>query len=245
MESTLEASLQPLYPTIGAKVLRRIKDIPWRAGRMTDSAFHTEFRSDYERVRPVTMVSYACLRALRNAIRFAVANNIPGDVVECGVAKGGSAILMGLALKRLEAARKLWLFDTFDGIPAPTTNDPDFSLASSYTGQFRGTTEEVSQRLSETGFLDRTVLVKGLFQDTLRRPEVERIAVMHLDGDWYDSIKVCLDSLFERVSPGGIVQIDDYGTWAGTRKATDEFVENHSLKLHYIDHAGRQIVKPI
>ena len=112
-------------------------------------------------------------------------------------------------------------------------------------GSFAGLLEEVSQRLSETGFLDRTVLVKGLFQDTLLRPEVERIAVMHLDGDWYDSIKVCLDSLFERVSPGGIVQIDDYGTWAGTRKATDEFVENHRLKLHYIDHAGRQIVKPI
>jgi hypothetical protein len=239
------AYLRPLYPSIGAKVARRMRDLPWRLNQMYDATFQTLFWSEYQHVRPYTMVSYAGLRALHTAIRRALAKGIPGDVVECGVAHGGSAIIMGFALKKFDQSRKLWLFDTFEGIPAPNKNDPDFDLASHYTGQFKGAVAEIKERLLKIDILDRSVLVKGPFQETLVKSEVVRIAVLHLDGDWYDSIKVSLDSLYERVSPGGIIQIDDYGTWAGTRKAVDEFTGRRNLRLRYVDHAIRQIAKPI
>jgi len=69
---------------------------------------------------------------------------------------------------------------------------------------------------------------------------------LHLDGDWYRSVKVCLDELWDKVSPGGVVQIDDYGHWAGARKAVNEFIAERSLdlKVHYLDYSGRQLVKP-
>ena len=138
---------------------------------------------------------------------------------------------MALALKEIDHSRRLWLFDTFEGIPAPTKNDPDFELANGYTGQFRGSVAEIRQRFEEIGMLGRCVLVKGFFQQTLAGAEIDKIAVLHLDGDWYESIKTSLNALFDRVSPGGTIQIDDYGTWAGARKATDEFVSAHSIKL--------------
>ena len=72
------------------------------------------------------------------------------------------------------------------------------------------------------------------------------IAVLHLDGDWYDSVKVCLEHFYDRVSPGGIIQIDDYGHWQGARKAVDEFMATRhiTVPLRYLDYTGRQLVKP-
>jgi O-methyltransferase len=236
--------LRPLYPTIASKVTRRFKDLPWRIGRSLHATFRTSFWADFESVRDYTMVSFGGLLALRKAIRRSVARGVPGDVVECGVAQGGSAVIMALALKEVDYSRRLWLFDTFEGIPAPTKKDPDFELANGYTGQFRGTVAEIRQRFEKIGMLGRCVLVKGVFQQTLANAEIDQIAVLHLDGDWYESVKTSLDALFDRVSPGGTIQIDDYGTWAGARKATDEFVSAHSLKLVYVDHAIRQIFKP-
>jgi (2Fe-2S) ferredoxin len=88
--------------------------------------------------------------------------------------------------------------------------------------------------------------VKGLFQDTVPRCDVGPIAVLHLDGDWYESVKVCLDHLYDRVSPGGVIQIDDYGHWEGARKAVDEFMVARRLTgpLRYLDYTGRQLIKP-
>jgi len=174
------------------------------------------------------------------------ARHIPGDVVECGTARGGSAALMGLALKEAGAARTLWVFDTFEGIPAPTVADPDHEIATLYTGAFRGGLDEVQDLFRRLGILDRAKLVKGLFQDTVPRSDVRAIAVLHLDGDWYDSVKVCLEYLYDRVSPGGIIQIDDYGHWQGARKAVDEFMtaRHITVPLRYLDYTGRQLIKP-
>jgi hypothetical protein len=89
-------------------------------------------------------------------------------------------------------------------------------------------------------------MVKGLFQDTLGHAPIEKISLLHIDGDWYDSVMTCLQSFYDRVSPGGIVQIDDYGFWEGARKAVDDFFRQRGLampSLRYIDYAGRQFVK--
>jgi len=211
-----------------------------------DSLSRSEFAGLYRTVRPYTMSGNARLRGLYQAVHHVVAGAVPGAVVECGTARGGSAALMGLALARLGAERPLWVFDTFEGIPPPTAADPDEAIARLYTGDFRGELPEVRALFERLGILSRTRLVKGLFQDTVPTAAVNPIAVLHLDGDWYESVKVCLDHLYDRVSPGGIIQIDDYGHWEGARKAVDEFLLDRGLRvrLRILDYTGRQFVKP-
>ena len=152
---------------------------------------------------------------------------------------------MALALERAGEARALWAFDTFAGIPPATEADPDFVIARLYTGDFRGEQAEVEALLARLGVRGRTRLVKGLFQDTVPVTPVGAIAVLHLDGDWYESVKVCLEHLYDRVSPGGVIQIDDYGHWEGARKAVDEFLARRRLTPHlrWIDYTGRQWTK--
>jgi hypothetical protein len=183
---------------------------------------------------------------LYHAVRSVSERDIPGDVVECGTARGGSAALMGLTLKGLGADRQLWVFDTFQGLPPPTEADPDYRIAQLCAGGCLGELAEVTELFRSCGILSHTQLVQGLFQDTVPTADVQTIAVLHLDGDWYESIKVCLDHLYDRVQPGGVIQIDDYGHWEGARKAVDEFVAARSLpvRLRYLDYTGRQFVKP-
>jgi O-methyltransferase len=239
-----------LWHTVGrslrARVIRRFLDTPWRAAQYRDRFVATEMGTLYEKVEPYTMVGYGRLRGLYKAVHQVIAKGVPGDIVECGTARGGSAALMGLLLKKLDPRRRLWVFDTFEGLPAPTDEDPDYEIALHLTGACRGSIEEVTDLFERFGFSDLTVPIKGLFEDTLGKSGVGPIAVLHLDGDWYRSVKVCLDELWDKVSPGGVVQIDDYGHWAGARKAVNEFIAERSLdlKVHYLDYSGRQLVKP-
>jgi macrocin-O-methyltransferase TylF-like protien len=236
-----------------SELWRRVSSLDWLTSQAADAALHLHdsysgapFACLYRTVRPYTMSGNRRLRGLYAAVQRVVAGNVPGDVVECGTARGGSAALLGLALKEARAERTLWVFDTFAGIPPPTADDPDQPLAALYTGDFRGELGEVETLFRSLGILDRARLVKGLFQDTVPACEMETIAVLHLDGDWYESVKVCLDHLYDRVSRGGVIQIDDYGHWEGARKAVDEFMAARRLTvpLRYLDYTGRQFVKP-
>ncbi|MET0623105.1 MAG: TylF/MycF/NovP-related O-methyltransferase [Pyrinomonadaceae bacterium] len=188
------------------------------------------------------MLTSARLRALHNAVRRVVKEGVPGGIVECGTAAGGSAAMMALTLKELGDGRDVWLFDTFEGLPAPTEHDPD--EAHQFTGEFRADLARV--RNTFAGFGLSAHFVKGFFRDTLPSSETGRIAVLHVDGDWYESVKDCLVHLYDRVSPGGIIQFDDYGHWEGARKAVDEFMRNHRISspLRYVDYSARQLVKP-
>ncbi|HVI07959.1 MAG TPA: TylF/MycF/NovP-related O-methyltransferase [Candidatus Binatia bacterium] len=206
----------------------------------------SEFASLHRQVRRHTMCSNARLRGLHRAIRYVVSREIPGDVVECGCARGGSAALMGLTLQRLHARRKLWLFDTFEGLPAPTAHDPDFEVADLFTGTCIGTLEEVRDMFRRLGIANNVEFVKGLFQQTLPAAPIARIAVLHIDGDWYDSVKACLDTLYDKVVPGGVIQLDDFGYWQGARKAVEEFFLERSIQapLKRLDYSGRSFIKP-
>lgn len=205
-----------------------------------------EFARAYRTVRPYTMSGEARLRALYNAIEHVTEKKIPGGVAECGTARGGSAALMGLAMKRFNDRRPLWVFDTFEGLPPPTAADPDYEIAALYTGECRGELEEVTKLFERLDILRDARLIKGRFEDTIPRSDTGALAVLHIDGDWYESVKVCLDYLYDRVSPGGVIQIDDYGHWEGARKAVDEFLTARriSAPLRYLDYTGRQLVKP-
>ncbi|MFZ0887077.1 MAG: TylF/MycF/NovP-related O-methyltransferase [Candidatus Binataceae bacterium] len=226
--------------------LRRVREIPGLPQRLADPVFNRGFRACYKVVREFTLLGYPRCRSLFSAVLEAVAKQIPGGVVECGAAAGGSAALMGLALKQIGAERRLYVFDTFEGLPPPSAEDPDFDVAVGYTGRCLGRIEQVDNLFKQLG-LSNYKLVKGLFQDTLPVADTGPIAVLHLNGDWYESTMCCLENLWDRVSPGGILQIDDYGFWKGCRKAVDEFIKRRKIEasLRYIDVSGRRLIKPL
>jgi len=215
-----------------------------------DTLWHSispsEFSSLYRRVRAHTMCSNARLRGLYRGVRYLVDANIGGDLVECGCARGGSAALLGLTLQQMKVHRPLWLFDTFEGLPAPALHDPDYEIAELYKGTCRGTVAEVRRLFTELQLAGDIHFVKGLFQNTLATAPVKQIALLHIDGDWYESIKVCLENLYDKVVPGGVIQFDDYGYWKGARRAVDEFLGLRKIQvpLTRLDYAGRVLIKP-
>lgn len=206
-------------------------------------------------VRPWTMVDLQKLEWAYNLVRALDGTSPPdaprtdGAVVECGVWKGGSTMTMMLA--HLSSAkpwnRDFWLFDTFEGLPAPSSDKDDpaakhlHDQLQGQSGVFRhgdsslpgrwnyGPLELVQSILSQLQYPRSSVrFVKGKVEDTLRNPEQvlpERIAFLRLDTDWYDSTKAELEVLYPKVVPGGYVMIDDYCAWAGARRAANEFLE--------------------
>jgi len=180
--------------------------------------------SRYPLVVDHTYLPPARLKALERHVAQVERQRIPGNVVECGVAAGGSAAVLGMALDRCASERTLYLFDTFDGLPAPSTQDPDYENAVKWTGQCRGTLGDVQSLFSDLRVsTQRVKFIQGLFQDTLPNTNIGPIAVAHLDGDWYESTRTCLATVWPQISVGGVLQLDDYGTWQGCRAATDEY----------------------
>jgi len=189
-------------------------------------------------VLPYTMVGRGGLIATHNAVVAAEEQGTEGCLVECGIARGGCSALMlrtsGYYRFYPREKRDAWLFDSFEGLPEPTTEDgvlrkPQGEDKSSWDlaeGYCLGTQEEVETLLfNKFGFSrDKVHLVKGWFQDTLPeyREKVGDIAVLRIDGDWYESTKCCLANLYDGVVDGGHVLLDDYAL-VGCRKAVDEF----------------------
>ena len=180
--------------------------------------------SRYPLVTDHTWLPPVRLKALESHVASIERHRIPGVVVECGVAAGGSAEVLGMALDRWNSERPLYLFDTFEGLPAPSAKDPDYDNAVKWTGGCRGTLTDVQSLFARLRMrTDRLKFVQGLFQDTLPATPMGAVALAHLDGDWYESTLTCLSAVWPQLSVGGILQLDDYGTWQGCRAATDEF----------------------
>jgi|SRR5215469_2997713 len=205
-----------------------------------DSAGLFRARSVYS-VMPYSLVGASGLEATFDAASDLVSKNIPGDFVECGVARGGCAALLATVAARDFVARRVWLFDSFEGLPSPTSHD--FSGDRKSTGKHirplvrgscLGTKDEVEWLLFSKFAFERNsiVLVQGWFQDTLPvyRPGLGRIALLRIDGDWYESTSCCLENLYDNVSPGGWVIVDDYGVCFGCKKAVQEFFEKRKIR---------------
>jgi hypothetical protein len=221
--------------------------------------YEAEISEVIERVRPYTMTSPARVAALCDAVSHVVRHGISGDFVECGVWKGGSAMAAALRLTQLNAVdRPLFLFDTFEGMTPPGEIDRSGSSGFSAAALLksapdkshiaaRATIEEVRQNMASTGYPPELVhLVRGPVEQTLPDRAPERIAVLRLDTDWYDSTRHELLHLYPRLAAGGILIIDDYGDWQGARKAVDEYFDERKIPifLNRIDHTGRIAVKP-
>jgi O-methyltransferase len=207
-------------------------------------------------VQPYTMVGFERLMNAYDVVKRAEKKQLSGAIVECGVYKGGSAAVMTMAAS---APRKTWLFDSFEGLPEPTAEDGE--MAVEYSGhRTGGALEPIGQCVGPLDVVkelffgklaidpSRIEIRQGWFQDTLPNAckEIGPIAVLRLDGDWYDSTKVCLDHLYDLVVAGGFVIIDDYGYWEGCRRAVDEFLAARGLdvRLVTIDDSGVWFEKP-
>jgi len=150
--------------------------------------------------------------------------HVYGDVVECGVARGGTAAWLYAAMKPDPTDyRHLWLYDKFDGLPEPT--EPDGQRAWSYVGQNQSSIEIVHEALYLVNADFRSVTIhKGLFDTTFHLPfGPNAIAFLHIDADWYESVYACLTRWYDQVSEGGVIVLDDFGFWPGCRLAFARF----------------------
>jgi len=217
-----------------------------------------EFLALYERCAPATMTSIERMYALYQAVRHVHAAETPGDVVECGVWRGGSSMLAALALDSLgDRERCIWLYDTFEGMPPPAGVDRTLSgehaadlmkradAAGEHT-RAAAAVGEVRANLAGTGFpADRLRFVEGKVEDTIPGTAPDAISVLRLDTDWYESTRHELEHLWPRLSPGGVLIVDDYGHWEGARRAVDEFFSTAApVLLQRIDYTGRLALKP-
>jgi O-methyltransferase len=214
----------------------------------------------FNRVQPYTLTSAERVFMLIEAVRYVVRRKIPGSIVECGVWKGGSMMAAALSLLDLNAGdRDLHLFDTFAGMPKPQEVDVDargFAAAPVFKQEqlgedssdvCRAVLPDVQAAMATTGYDTKRIHYHvGKVENTIPAAAPDTIAILRLDTDWYESTRHELEHLYPRLSPGGILIVDDYGHWRGSRKATDEYLEKYepSLFLNRIDYTGRIAVKP-
>jgi len=233
---------------------------PAAAAARYDADMEPEFRALHARCAEFTMTPPERMYNLWLAARHVLTHDVPGDFVECGVWRGGSAMLCALALQdRADPNRRVWLYDTFEGMAAPTEKDVDHEglidtreiWARSQQGDHNewcyASLDDVRRNMASTGFPEtRTVYVKGKVQDTLPGNTPDRIALLRLDTDWHDSTVAELKHLYPKLSPGGVLIVDDYGQWKGQRQAVDEYLAAQPvpLLLARIDAAARMGIKP-
>jgi macrocin-O-methyltransferase TylF-like protien len=186
-----------------------------------------------------TMISQARLGNLRQLVRQVLWDNVPGDVMETGVWRGGACIyLRAILLAYGVTDRRVIVADSFDGLPSP---DPDKYPADSGNdlhtfGDLAVSLDEVKSNFARYGLLDdQVVFVKGWFRETLPNAPVGRLAVLRLDGDMYESTMDALTYLYEKVSPGGFVIVDDYEDQPTAGQAVNDFRATRAISEAMVD----------
>ena len=184
-----------------------------------------------------TMVGLKRLDNLHELIRSIVRTGTPGDVLEAGVWRGGASIFMAAALKAYgDLARKVWVADSFQGLPRPSgAYEPDTGDSHWKARQLSVTLEEVKQNFSRYDVLDeRVVFLPGWFSDTLVDAPLTELALLRLDGDMYESTIDTLEPLYPKVAPGGYVVVDDYHAIPGCKAAVDDYRREHGIDAELV-----------
>lgn len=211
--------------------------------------------------------SSAAAVSLIRAVQYVLDNNIPGDLIECGVYLGANPDIMVRTLKwRNVTDRGVWLYDTYEGMPQPTKEDNQAGAAGQATPSgspyadwekaanhhkggsdwMRGPLEVVQARMRLLDYpQDRIHFVKGMVEDTIPGESPAQIALLRIDTDFYSSYHHILNTLWDRVSPRGVVIFDDYGALDGAKKAVDEFAAQRHIGwfLNRIDPHVRLVIK--
>jgi len=194
----------------------------------------------YQRGSAVSMLPLVRMDNLQFCISDVIQRGVPGDLVETGVWRGGATIFMRAMLKVMNVTdRFVWAADSFEGLPEPDAEKfpreaRSFKSAAmtKYYKHLAVGLDEVRRNFEAYGMLDDQVkFLKGWFKDTLPTAPIKSIAVLRLDGDYYESTRDALTNLYDKVSAGGYVIIDDYGedSWTHCRQAVDEFRQERGI----------------
>ncbi len=226
---------------------------PVQLPEVTDTAFYEILAKAWSNSMSSSFGFIETFYSLYQNVGYVVDRGIPGDYVECGCYAGGMSLLAALTfLQRGDTSRHLYLFDTFEGMPAPTTEDGamagDTYVMNTQTGESwaKVNFDEVRDTMLSSGYpRDKIHVVKGMVEDTIPTSAPENIAILRLDTDFYSSIKHTLTHLYPRVSRGGVVIFDDYGAIVGARRAVDEYFSTVELPmmLHRINYTVRVGIK--
>ncbi|MGH2922901.1 MAG: TylF/MycF/NovP-related O-methyltransferase [Solirubrobacterales bacterium] len=220
-------------------------------------------RAIVEQALPHSMTGVARMLATVDAVRHCVRREIPGPFAECGVWRGGSVLAMLLTLRDLGIDdRDVYLYDTFEGMTEPTEHDTSQfhrpAVEEWHEAEREGVRlyddafdpesfneEVVRENIGLAGYpQSRLHLVKGPVEATIPDTVPDRLALLRLDTDWYESTLHELQHLYPLLSPGGVLIVDDYGHWEGARRAVDEYFEGQDAPLlSRIDYTGRIAVK--
>ena len=225
-ETELDCLRSTYLDLIGESLVGRLnRDPPMgKAGRSYDD-MHRENGWDWPSGAP-SMIGAKRMRNLRNECERVIKEGVPGDFMETGVWRGGACIMMRAVLKAHGiAGRRVIAADSFKGLPPPSegvvadvgSNLHDFS-------EFSVSLDEVKSAFYRYGLLNsQVVFLEGLFKDTLPTAPVQQLAVLRLDGDMYESTMDGLLNLYEKLSPGGSLIVDDYFLFEAHRQAVDEY----------------------
>jgi hypothetical protein len=197
----------------------------------------------------LTMVGRQRLRNLRRAVESVIDEGVPGDIIEAGVWRGGASILARAVLaERGVTDRKVIVADSFEGLPPPSPDHPADRGSKLHTySQLAVSVEEVQANFARFGLLDdQVVFLKGWFRDTMPRVEAPALAVMRLDGDMYESTIDPLVHLYDRLSSGGWVILDDYEASPPVQQAVRDFFapRGDAPPIQPIDRVGVFFRKP-
>lgn len=238
------------------KFFRRVAD---RLAPEAEEAYPPFVMRTIAEAQPYSMTSSARLASLIDAVDYVERRGIAGAIVECGVWRGGSAIAALRTLRNLSSDnRDVYLYDTYDGMSEPTEHDRETTTGNTAASLLshadksepvwaRAGLADVQRNVSAVGYpSSRIHYVVGKVEDTIPATLPSAIALLRLDTDWYESTKHELNHLYPLLAPGGVLIIDDYGHWAGARKAVDEYfaTRERAILLHRIDYTGRIAIKP-
>lgn len=192
--------------------------------------------------------------SLINSLKKIVNEKIDGDIVECGIWRGGNIILINKILEEQKIHKKIYCYDTFEGMDIADNVDKELSSGQSASKMIESddyykcksslddTKKIISQNVEDTKDI---IFIKGKVEDTLmvKKNLPKKISICRLDTDYYSSTKIELEILYPLIEPGGILIIDDYGHWSGCKKAVDEYFKDKYVMKHFVDYACRLIIK--
>lgn len=194
-----------------------------------------------------TMIGMQRLTSLQHCVEVVLEEDIPGDLIECGVWRGGACILMRAVLAAYgDETRSVWLADSFQGVPRsdPEKYKADKGIRAELVAGILGVSEaDVRANFERYGLLDDQVrFLPGWFKDTLKDAPIERISVLRLDGDLYESTIQALEALYPRLSPGGFCVVDDYSAVKACEQAVTDYRAEHHITAEIVDIDGTGVL---
>jgi len=246
-----------LYYKLGYALIKNADYVLWKknSSYLLNINENAEFMGLHERCNPFTKTGIVKMYGMYEAVCYIVNNGIEGDIVECGVFKGGAMMAAALQLKQLgQTDKRIYLYDTFEGMSEPSAYDLVFGadvpakvvwdkiqrkkadgipLTSGEEGfMCLAALDEVKANMASTGYpADSLVFVKGKVEDTIPSTVPKQIALLRLDTDFYESTYHELVHLYPRLAPNGVIIFDDYGIWKGSREAADHYFTENNIYL--------------